>query len=83
MKPPKSCFVRYLRVVIVLFNTGLLKSRFPTHSFVKLGFGQPVFRFFRVPVPFVFVFLFFVLNSMSSRRLNPLTPGGNKKVTHT
>ena len=63
----KTLRVFYSRVVIILFSVGF-KSEFCTYSHVKLGFYLSVFCFFVFLYLSQFIFLFYILNLMSSQK---------------
>ena len=52
----KLYFMYYLRVVIILFRTGLYKSAFSTYDFGETSFSSFCFLVFRVSVSLGFNF---------------------------
>ena len=63
-------FLHYLRVVITLFSTGLYKSAFFTYSFGETRFSSFCVLAFYVSISLglgSYIFLLYVLNSMSSQ----------------
>ena len=50
-------FMRFLRVVIILFSAGLYKSAFSNYFYIKLGFRFPVLWFFVLLYLLLFIFL--------------------------
>ena len=60
----KLYFMHYSCVVIILFSASLCKSAFSTDSIGKTRFSFFCFLVFHVSISLVFIFLFYVLNSM-------------------
>ena len=58
-KELRNCTLYIIRVVIILFSTGLYKSAFSSYSFGKNRFSSFCVFVFYVSVSLVFIFYFF------------------------